>query len=258
MEISELILQTGEDIPFPEGQLIIHTPKIREISLLGEDTFFMGCSLLNFSKEKFLNEQDKINLNNKTDFDILMSILNDNRVNSISEMKNSAVMVLALLFPNYEIQFLEDEISFLDEENNNKGKIDNLNFNEFKKALSTILCIKTINKDSEYRPKGELARKIAEKLKKGKEKIAKQKGLQENISVFSRYISILSVGEGKDKNSLCNLSIYQLYDEFERYQLKLAYDLYIKKVLAGATPEKMEAPEDWMKDFHSEKAQQNK
>lgn len=254
MEISELILQTGEDIPFPEGQLIIHPPKIREISLLGEDNFFMGCSLLNFSKEKFLNEQDKVNLNNKTDFDILMSILNDNKVNSISEMKNNAVMVLALLFPNYEIQFLEDEISFLDEKNN-KGKIDNLNFNEFKKTLSVILCIKNVNKDSEYKPKGELARKIAEKLKKGKEKIAKQKGIQENISIFSRYISILSVGEGKDKNSLCNLSIYQLYDEFERYQLKLAYDLYVKKILAGANPEKMEAPEDWMKDIHSEKIQ---
>ena len=81
--------------------------------MLGEDNFFMGCNLLNFSKEKFLSEQDKINLIDRTDFDILMSILNDKSVSEISKSKNMAIMILALLFPDYEIDLQNDKISFV-------------------------------------------------------------------------------------------------------------------------------------------------
>ena len=74
---------------------------------------------------------------------------------------------------------------------------------------------------------------------------------QEKINILSRYISILAVGEQKSINELSNYTIYQLYDEFERYQLKLSYDMYIKQLLAGAKdPEK---PQDWMKDHKTNK-----
>lgn len=251
-EISELLLLTGEDIPFPEGQLIVHVPKIREISLLGEDNFFMGCNLLNFSKEKFLSEQDKINLIDRTDFDILMSILNDNSVSEISTSKNMAIMILALLFPDYEIDLQNDNIHFVNSNLQTEGKIDNSNFVNFKQILTKILCIKDLTPEKEFNPAGDLAARIAAKIEAGRKKVAQIKSQnQEKINILSRYISILAVGEQKSINELSNYTIYQLYDEFERYQLKLSYDMYIKQLLAGAKdPEK---PQDWMKDLHSNK-----
>jgi hypothetical protein len=43
------------DIPFEEARLIIHNPTLKEIAIIGEDVFFMGCEYLNFSKQ-FLKE----------------------------------------------------------------------------------------------------------------------------------------------------------------------------------------------------------
>jgi hypothetical protein len=56
------------------------------------------------------------------------------------------------------------------------------------------------------------------------------------------------VGEHKDINTLMNYTVYQLFDEFQRFELKLAYDMNLKARLAGAKDVK--EPEDWMKDLH--------
>ena len=45
---NELLLITGEDIPFIEAQTIIHQPTMKEISLIGEESFLIGSKFLNF------------------------------------------------------------------------------------------------------------------------------------------------------------------------------------------------------------------
>ena len=47
--IDELTLATGADIVFKKGRLVIHQPTIKEIGLIGEDTFFLGIQLLRLS-----------------------------------------------------------------------------------------------------------------------------------------------------------------------------------------------------------------
>ena len=49
-------------------------------------------------------------------------------------------------------------------------------------------------------------------------------------------------------NSFMKYTVYQLFDEFQRFELKQEYDLYIKAKLAGAKD--MKDPEDWRKDLH--------
>ena len=44
--------------------------------MIGEEALFSGCELLRFSKD-ILTSEDKNNLSNYTDFNILMSIMND-------------------------------------------------------------------------------------------------------------------------------------------------------------------------------------
>ena len=83
-----------------------------------------------------------------------------------------------------------------------------------------------------------MAQSIAEKIRQGIEERNKRKQQtsesEKKIDIFSRYVSILAVGEHKDLNSLMNYTVYQLFDEFRRYELKASYDLYFEAKMAGA------------------------
>ena len=101
-----------------------------------------------------------------------------------------------------------------------------------------------------FNPSGDLARKIAQKIEEGRRKAAQSKGAaSQKVALLSRYISILAVGECKDMNTLLNYTIYQLFDEFQRFELKCQHDMYIKAKLAGAKDVK--EVDNWMKDLYS-------
>ena len=48
----------------------------------------------------------------------------------------------------------------------------------------------------------------------------------------------------KDINDLMNYTLYQLFEEFKRYQKKVEYDLMIQAKMAGATG--LEEVDNWM------------
>jgi hypothetical protein len=106
------------------------------------------------------------------------------------------------------------------------------------------------SKDSkqDFNPSGDLAKKIAEKLKKRHQKLAELKPAQK-VDILSRYVSILTVGLQKDMNALLNYTTYQLFDEFKRYELKMGHDIYVQAKMAGAKD--LKEVEDWMQDIHS-------
>ena len=74
--INELLLLSGNDIPFEDAQIIIHPPTLKEIAYIGEEAFFVGCELLKFSKD-ILTDEDKSHLVDQSNFDILMLIMNE-------------------------------------------------------------------------------------------------------------------------------------------------------------------------------------
>ena len=41
--MDELLLLSGNDIPFTEAALTIHSPILKEIGYIGEDSFWIGC-----------------------------------------------------------------------------------------------------------------------------------------------------------------------------------------------------------------------
>ena len=129
------------------------------------------------------------------------------------------------------------------------SEINDENFEAFKQILISMFCL-TDKENKEYNPSGDLARKIANKIKKGRETKAKL-APETKIAILSRYIPILAVGQQKDINMLMNYTVYQLMDEFNRYELKLHYDSWERYKIAGATG--MQDPEDWLKDIHDGK-----
>lgn len=246
--MNNLALLTGADIPFKEGKLLIHQPTLKEIAIIGEDDFFIGCGLLTISKN-ILNSQDKIDLDKINDFNIFMSIINGTVGIDKNLQKNidCAFNVLYLLFPALDIKAEKDKLII------GEGYIDKTNFSEFKNILKTIfnLSFKDSEVQKDYKPATNKAQQIAEKLKKRHQDLIARSGVAANgkeVRIFGRYMSIISVYNGISFKDLEQYTVFQLYDTFNRVQLKIAYDMAMRAKLAGAKDVKN--PDDWMKDIY--------
>lgn len=243
---NDLLYLSGNDIPFAAARINITQPKIKDIALLGENNFYAGVEFLKFDKD-ILTDEGKSQLENYSNFDVLIAIMNEHNI-TIQQQKIQLTMVLALLFPLHSIEIKKDCISL--KKDNEEFKIDRTNFEEFKSIIKHMFCLDGEDSGEDYNPSGAMAKQIAEKLKKRRQKIsqAKDEG-NKKISILEKYVSILTVGEQKDMNSILNYTVYQLFDELKRYQLKLAWDINLQARMAGA--QDLKDAEDWMKDFHS-------
>ena len=244
--IDPFILNSKIDIPFVGAQVAVHQPSLEEIAYIGgQDVLFPGCELLRISKD-ILNENDKVDLDKITNFDILMQIISMPSPELKKPIEN-AKTVFELLFPQFEIEWKPPfEISL--NKDNIKTSINRNNYDELRQIISEIFCLNKNEESDNFNPSGELSRRIAEKLKERHKKLAQIRGNSEKSSIFDRYMSILAVGLQKNKNELIKYSVYQLFDEFERYQAKVAYDIYVQAKMAGAKD--IENVDNWMKDLH--------
>lgn len=243
--INDLMLLAGVDIPFIEAQIAIHQPTLKEISMIGEESFYTGCGVLNFSKDN-LSPEDRINLVEVSNFEILMSILAGNHLD-VRQNKVCALMVLSLLFPGYEIKFSLKEITLQKEDE--IRSINSENFERFKEILTAMFCLKGRGSEEhpEYNPGGKYAKEIADKIAKGRQKVAEQKG-EQKISILSLFASIVAVGQQQDLNEVLNYTVYQLFDQYDRFELREANDMYFRAQLAGARD--LKEIDNWRKNIH--------
>ena len=181
---------------------------------------------------------------------ILMSIINEKTENS-QKVAKAISNVLFLIFPNYKVGFTPRSIVL--QEDTEVHMIDSNTFDEFGQMIFEMFCMGEMSGDvtGEYNPAGDRARALAEKFRKKREYLAqlrKERGEDTSkMSLFGRYINILAVGEEKDKNILRDYSVYQLTEEFKRFQLYEAFNYTFKAKLAGAT--KLKDAKDWMGDI---------
>ena len=158
-------------------------------------------------------------------------------------------MALALLFPSYAISLKKDSIALKKEGTDEEFYLNKDNYEEFQQLIKQMFSFNTGAEDDACRPDGQLASKIAEKLKKRHKKLEELDKKSIKVDIYSRYASILSTGLKISIEDILNYTPYQLFDQLERYRLKQDYDIFIKAQLAGAKD--LKDPEDWMKDIHS-------
>ena len=151
-----------------------------------------------------------------------MSMIQEKDINAQQAYINF-ISVLTLMFPTKQIRLDDKKIKLYDQEIKEEFEIFEDNFEQFKEILISIFCLKGED-DIQYNPSGQLAKKIAEKIKKGRQKKAQlEPSSNKKIAILSRYVSILAVGQQKNINDLMNYTVYQLIDEFNRFCLKLRY-----------------------------------
>lgn len=235
---------SGVDIPIPELQIAMHQPTIKEISMLGsEQSFFSGIQVLCIDKRLLL--QDKSLLENTSNFQIFMAIMNDKQT---INKKEQVLQTFTLLFPKANVLFTPRSIVLKQDEL--ISTIDEGNFGILQQLLNDAFCLQGSGQEK-FNPQGDKATEIAQKLMRARERVAKQKQQSEGSggSIFSQYISTLVIGTNTiNLKDALDLTMYQLYDLVERYTLYLNWDLDIRQRLAGGTPDK--PAENWMKNIH--------
>ena len=238
--IPSLALMTGVDIPIPELQITVHQPTIKEISMIGEQDFFIGIQMLCVDKKVYIEDEGL--LANTTNFQIFMTMLNQQQM---VDKKQAVQQVLTLLFPQAKIIFTPRSILLnINQEN---IIIDEGNFEQLQDVLIQQFCLQGSGQE-QYNPTDKKAREIAQKLMKARQKVAKLKATENSGSMFTQYLSVLTVGTSLTLKNAMELTMYQLYDLIERYSMYLNWDINIRSRMAGAKGDK--PVENWMKQIH--------
>lgn len=239
---NRLTLMCGTDYPVPECQVTIHQPRIKEIALIGEQDFFSGVQCLCLNKSMFVKDESL--LANTNNFQIFMTIMQEKEA---VDKKIAVQQVCTLLFPKYKLMLTPRSVLLSGD--GQTIQIDENNFQFLQEAISNICCLKTGPMDQQaFNPANAKAREIAEKLMRGRQRVAAEKG-QSNTSIFSQYLSILTVGlSSMSLQDTMDLTMFQLYDLVERYMLYINWDMDVRCRLAGGKPDSQ--PDNWMKNIH--------
>lgn len=236
-----LALITGTDIPIPECQITAHQPSVAEIGMIGEQDFFIGAQCL--CLEKTMYTQDKNLLSTTSNFQIFMTIMLEPQN---ADKKQCVLEVLNLLFPNFNPIFTPR--GFILKKSEESVIIDESNFESLQKVLQEVFCLSASGQQS-FNPGNDAAKKIADKLMRARQKVAAQKKAEGgNGSVFSQYLSVLTVGLHISLLELAKCTMFQIYDLMERYSLYVNWDLDMRSRLAGGKPDSK--PDNWMKNIH--------
>lgn len=235
-------LMCGIDLPIPELQATIHQPKIKEIAFVGEKDFFLGVQCLCIDKNIIVNQGESL-LVNTNNFQIFMTMMKEKEM---AEKKDSVINVFSLIFPKYKTLFTPRSIIL---QSDTQIMIDDSNFEILQEYLKEIFCFKSsMSQELGFNPANDTAKKIADKLMRGRQRVAELNG-SANVSIFSQYLSMLTVGlDSMSLQDLMDLTMFQLFDLVERYQLYINWDIDIRSRLAGGKPDGK--PENWMKNIH--------
>ena len=177
-----------------------------------------------------------------------MSIINNKTDATVKTNVLSIELVLSLIFPEYQLKKMPNMLLLNREVDGKKeqGIINNDNFEQFKQIIKEMFCLNTLSGGADYNPANKLAEQIANKFRDRHKKLQKKTTGQKNINILSRYISILVLANQHTYSELMQYTVYQLFDQFKRFQKKYSYDTWFQAKLAGA--ENLEDVDSWLSD----------
>lgn len=257
MMFDYLTMIAGAPVPLPELQVNLNQPTIAEIAIIGESRFYSALSLFNIDKEKILSNLDK-KIQNETErfeaksrlssmdnFDILMEM-----VHNTPTLQFDIEMILLLVMPTFSFVIEERFILASSATMEKPLLINNDNFDYLKDAILEIFCINksTGGSEDDFNPANDAAKAIAEKLRKGRERVRQLNGdANKNISLLGTYVSRLGIGS----NSLNilnakELTVFQLVDQMKVFGLWSQHCQGLQATFAGAKDVEIV---DWLKSF---------
>lgn len=249
MKTLDLALMTGIDIPIEECNIILHQPTVKEIAFIGEQEYFLAIQTICLDKKALIDEESEELLSEVTNFQLFLAMMEDK---NFVEKKIAVKNAFSILFPNYTVIIAQTSLSFFmkNSEDQTGILIDDTNFINLQNVLREVCCLRENSMQTAgFNPQDKRAKEIAEKLMRGRQRVAAQKPTNDNFSLLGQYISVIAVGiYSTSLKEASELTMFQLFDLVERYSKYAAWDIDIRVRLAGGKSDK--EPDNWMKNIH--------
>ena len=245
------LILSGQSLMIDDMNIFVTQPKIKDIVLFGEDDFLTGIQILtNIEQFNQMIKQGNSELNMMSDFQLLLILIEEDFT-----IKKMIKELFSLIFPNYIVKITENSIDFLIDEESSKivGRITPFNFENLQIVLHDAFIPQGDNeREPDYNPANDAAQKIAEKIKKGRQKVHQQKAMSEGPhSIFADYCSVLSIGMHMDINIFFSYTPFQLYDAYRRFFSKEQSDFYMRvSSMPLMDTSKMETPPEWNRNLY--------
>lgn len=246
-KVEELLLMTGGEILLKDPLVKIQQPTMKQIALKGESEFFRSMNIFYIRPEplvEFINQLETLGEDEKeilletiTAYDNLLFVMQASTVDGTDKYKMVELTQSAfdLLIPEYRFNFdlQKKEMSLISLKDSHSIVVDGELFMKIKSVAEQIFLLDKFFGDSEKEELSPAAQKIADKIAESERKIKEMNGEKEEGSYFARLLSIM--GMHGDLDYLSNLTVYQLHNQFERFNLFTNYNQSVRASLAGAT-----------------------
>lgn len=246
-KVEELLLMTGGEILLKDPLVKIQQPTMKQIALKGESEFFRSMNIFYIRPEplvEFINQLETLGEDEKeilletiTAYDNLLFVMQASTVDGTDKYKIVELTQSAfdLLIPEYRFNFdpQKKEMSLISLKDSHSIVVDGELFMKIKSVAEQIFLLDKFFGDSEKEELSPEAQKIADKIAESERKIKEMNGEKEEGSYFARLLSIM--GMHGDLDYLSNLTVYQLHNQFERFNLFTNYNQSVRASLAGAT-----------------------
>lgn len=212
-----------EDIPIKPFSL-------GEVSSLGYSFFQGNVNVLLLTIDDMIDSID--------DFEMSSMLKANKHQYKVFDMYSANEDMSEVLVSSLKMIFRTDEVHLrADEDGNKKVVIDEKyeivrdNFDEVVKVIEVQNNPDFSSSVDDYNPANDVARDIADKIKKGKEKANKSKAMEsggEGINLPDVISAVSAMSNSINKLNIWDLTIYQLYDEFARINKIDSYRLQIQ------------------------------
>lgn len=217
-----------------DNKIKIYPLTMRDIGGIGLEEYNRLISILLIEKEDIQQTTDK-DLGDVSSFDILSV----NCFHSEVHRKNAEDILSYITKQN--VTFLPDHLMF------NVGNIKDecyINNDNYNKLVDIIKVQNRISKESkkEQPQMSAKAKRLAEKRARGRQMLKDARG--EGGITLPQLISVLGVFT-KDLDSVLDMTIYQLHDQYERFIRRLNYEADFEKLLVGAEAKDLNLDIHW-------------
>ena len=213
----EMRLLAGE--PIYVGDIPIKPLNLRQISQLGYSKFQQSINIISMTLDEMIESID--------DFEIQARLKAEKHLYKVFDMYMLSNGMQELVLKSFNLLFQTENViidgELLDDMSvviDGKYVINRDNFDD---VVSMIQLQnnpeKSASDEDDYNPANELAKSIAEKLKRSKEIVEKSKALEsdgDGLTIPDIISAVSAMSNSLNKLNIWDLTIYQLYDEFAR------------------------------------------
>ena len=210
-------LLAGE--PIYVGDIPIKPLNLRQISQLGYSKFQQSISIISMTLDEMIESID--------DFEIQARLKAEKHLYKVFDMYMLSNGMQELVLKSFNLLFqtenviidgeLLDDMSVVIDE---KYVINRDNFDDIVEIIQLQNNPEqSVSDEDDYNPANELAKSIAEKLKRSKEIVEKSKALEsdgDGLTIPDIISAVSAMSNSLNKLNIWDLTIYQLYDEFAR------------------------------------------